>query len=201
VANHVHDPATREAIRTEYVYSVRPVTLRELAEKYNVPLRTLASWSAEEKWPQLRQIHLANLAEKVRAEMEAVTEKAAAAEKQNRERALQILKNVRNGLAEAFQIAAQQLLAKGGEMQPEDAEAIVARWKEMASKDVLRFLVQAPHALVAVIKAIELLSGQDTERTEFKKVPDIELSPEAEAEIDEAWRKLQEWRREHGGMA
>ncbi len=189
-----------EAARVEYLTAAELPSLRNLAAKYGVSARTVFEHSRTEGWVARRAAHLQRIAADAARIGEMAATAKAAAEADSRARSAEILTYMRDGLAGAFQIVARDLVVSKG-MTREEADAIVARWKQMAVEDRAGFLLRAPRALADTIRALELVEGRPTERHEFLGAPDIELSPEAEAEVDMAWRKLQEWRRdqEKGG--
>lgn len=182
------DPGLMAAIRTEYVTSSDRPTLAELASKYGVGKRTLARASSADGWPALRNSYWQQVATTMAASAPIVSKALAEAERDARERGAAALRYIRDGLSRALVEAVRRVVVADG-MPEQEAAKVLARWEEMAAKDVLRFLAQAPQALAAVIKALELVSGRPTERVEHAGPP-IELTPEEEELLNRLWDQV-----------
>jgi len=142
-----------EVARQRYIEDPRKPTIRELADELGVPVESLYKYSAKEKWREKRRQHTEKmLAETARSET-------------SREKSREILKFLRDGLTEAWQVALAHMVMPKNASQEEKA-AILRRWEELSPNELLRFIHQAPKALTDIIKALELLEGGPTERSE-----------------------------------
>jgi len=175
------DPAVLEAIRNEYVTGSDRPTLQTLAERHGVSLRTLQTASPAGGWVALRAGHLRQLAQEVARVSKVSAEVMKATDTDARERSGEILRFVRDGLTKALQEAIRRLVTSKG-MSDADAAKVVARWEDMAAKDITRFLAQGPQALASVVKTLELVEGRPTDRVAFVE-EDIPVTDEEELAV------------------
>jgi len=154
-----------EIARQRYIEDPRKPTIRELAEELGVPAESLYKYSAKEKWREKRRQHTEEMLAASRKQLRQETEQVIARSEDSRERSREILKFLRDGLTKAWQVALAHMVMPKNASQEEKA-AILRRWEELSPNELLRFIHQAPKALTDIIKALELLEGGPTERSE-----------------------------------
>jgi hypothetical protein len=175
------DPAVLEAIRNEYVTGADRPSLEALAERHTIGYTTLKRACAAQRWVYLRNGYWTQLAREGTSQSKAVAGVAVALEEESRERSGEILRFVRDGLTKALQEAIRRLVTSKG-MSDADAAKVVARWEDMAAKDITRFLAQGPQALSSVVKTLELVEGRPTDRVAFIE-EDIPVTDEEELAV------------------
>ena len=154
-----------EIARQRYIEDPRKPTIRELAEELGVPVESLYKYSAKEKWREKRREYTEKMLAETRKQLRQETAQAIARSEDSREKSKEILRFLRDGLTKAWQVAlAHMVMPKNA--SPEEKAAILRRWEELSPNELLRFIHQAPKALTDIIKALELLEGGPTERSE-----------------------------------
>lgn len=173
---NVIERAVIDAIRAEYVTAPERPTLRELAKKYGVAFRTIAERSRKEGWVAQRRARLQQLTSTVAAAQEKLGQAAADAYIEELEKTKKILRFVRDSSAKLYQLAYSKLveLAESGNLDKSELSRIAAN---------------APRVIADMVKALELVSGRPTERTEVR-APQVELSAEEEEMLARLWTRI-----------
>jgi hypothetical protein len=181
-------PALLEAIRTEYITGPDRPSLDALAKKYGVGSRQLKALSSRDGWVSLRDAYSKQVAEASTRAAHASAAAAVAGNVDARDRSAEILRFVRDGLTQALRETIKRLVTSRGMSEKEVAE-VMARWEDMAAKDMVRFLAQGPQALASVVKALELVEGRPTERHDVK-LPAVPMSEEDEELVHRLWDQV-----------
>lgn len=156
-------PPLIEAMRVAYVTDPTRPSYRKLAAKFHVSRPAVEKYGRLGGWAAQRMAHIGQRQIDMQAAVSARAEKTAHDGQEQQTKSTQMLEYMRDGIMGAFQQAARRVVAAKG-LTPEDARLIVQRWEELATKDVLRFMAEAPQAVATITKALELLAGRPTEQ-------------------------------------
>ena len=140
----VTDPGSLALARQHYVMDPSAPTLKEISEKFGIPMRTLQRYSSQQGWPLLRKSYWHQLAEES-AKRQAEESKRAAEQALGEERA--ILKKALQLIKDIIQVDPQTL-------------------DKMSPGERARLAVAGARALPSLITALSLVEGGPTERVE-----------------------------------
>jgi len=182
------EEALKEAIRVEYVTSPERPSLRALAAKYGVAIRTVEKYSAQEQWRAQRESYWrTTVVDNLKQSARQNAARAVRANESERERTAKVIKWLRDYLVGLAREVGRGLVPTANDPQ-ETIQEIRRAWAQLPAATRARLLPQIVRTAGELIRIEQLLMGEPTERIEMTERP-IEVTDEEAEVLQRVWRR------------
>jgi len=182
------EEALKEAIRVEYVTSPERPSLRALAAKYGVAIRTVEKYSAQEQWRAQRESYWrTTVVDNLKQSARQSAARAVRGNESERERTAKMIKWLRDYLVGLAREVGRGLVPTANDPQ-ETIQEIRRAWAQLPAATRARLLPQIVRTAGELIRIEQLLMGEPTERIEMTERP-IEVTDEEAEVLQRVWRR------------
>jgi len=182
------EEAIKEAIRVEYVTSPERPSLRALAAKYGVAIRTVEKYSAQEQWRAQRESYWrTTVVDNLKQGARQSAARAVRGNESERERTAKMIKWLRDYLVGLAREVGRGLVPTANDPQ-ETIQEIRRAWAQLPAATRARLLPQIVRTAGELIRIEQLLMGEPTERIEMTERP-IEVTDEEAEVLQRVWRR------------